>query len=446
MRARSSRRNLGRVAFVALAALDSAASAARVEPLLSTIAPVGFAARRPPLPSAPPSATARAPGADADGAESAPLLGLESLYEQHRPSAAQLAVDSSPRTRALHTLRVALLLAAWYTCNFAYSIANKAALSAWPFPFTFGAIQLAVGVLYCLLLCAPLPAYDRRAGWRAVSLRAPPALSLAQLREMLPVAALLAVGHAAATAAPAYGSVAFTNVVKTTETLFASVCLALVAGEVFPARVYATLVPVVGGVALATVNEIDFSSFTLCACGVSMVSFALYSIWAKRLMARAPYREHGAAALYSALTVVSCALLAPVAACVEGPAIARWWRAAHAAAEARADGAGALSPRLVQLLVLTGLFNYLSNELAFCVLDLCSPLTYAVANTVKRVIVIVGSIVAFQTRVTPVGALGSGTAIAGALMYSLALNSAHTQRLMSRAAAKAKPPKGRGER
>jgi len=340
--------------------------------------------------------------------------------------------------------RVCVLFCAWYACNFAYSITNKEALGLWPFPFSFGAIQLFVGLVYVSILWSPLPLYNRRSGWRSTTLRARPSFTRAHVREMLPAAALLAIGHTAATAAPAYGSVAFTNVVKTTETLFASVCLALVSREIFNPIVYATLVPVVFGVALATVSEIDFSWCTLCACGVSMNAFALYSIGAKRLLNHAPYKQDGAPSLYSALTIISFALLVPVSLLVEGPSIHAWWTQSSAAALAASGGLSSnpLSGRLVRLLTLTGLFNYLSNELAFCVLDLCSPLTYAVANTVKRVIVIVGSVLFFKTRVTPIGSLGASMAICGAFLYSLALSSTHDahqarklQHLSSRASA-----------
>ncbi|KAJ1626226.1 triose-phosphate transporter family-domain-containing protein, partial [Pavlovales sp. CCMP2436] len=286
------------------------------------------------------------------------------------------------------------LFCAWYACNFAYSITNKEALGLWPFPFSFGAIQLFVGLVYVSILWSPLPLYNRRSGWRSTTLRARPSFTRAHVREMLPAAALLAIGHTAATAAPAYGSVAFTNVVKTTETLFASVCLALVSREIFnPSMLFKS------------------SSFN-----VPRLKYAL------RLLNHAPYKQDGAPSLYSALTIISFALLVPVSLLVEGPSIHAWWTQSSAAALAASGGLSSnpLSGRLVRLLTLTGLFNYLSNELAFCVLDLCSPLTYAVANTVKRVIVIVGSVLFFKTRVTPIGSLGASMAICGAFLYSLA--------------------------
>lgn len=329
-------------------------------------------------------------------------------------------LSESVQIRPLQFIRVGLLLGAWYTCNLVYSASNKAALELWRFPFTFGTVQLGVGILYVLLLWTPLPRVGGSAPrLRFQPLRPQPKIGIRQLWSMLPTALLLAVGHTAATAAPAYGSVAFTNVVKTTETLFASICLAVVSKQVFAPMVYVTLIPVVVGVALATVSELDFSWFTLAACGVSMNAFALYSIAAKGLLTIDVYSALGARHMYSLLCMLSFVVLIPVSLIAEGPQILEWW------ADHRDDvsvNAALKVDGLLPLMLATGIFNYLSNELAFCVLDLCSPLTYAVANTLKRVIVIVGSVLIFRTRVTAVGAFGATLAIAGAFLYSLSLD------------------------
>ena len=57
---------------------------------------------------------------------------------------------------------------------------------------------------------------SREVRWKSV--RARPTLTIADLREMLPVVALLATGHVTSTLAPAYGTVAFSNIVKTVRT------------------------------------------------------------------------------------------------------------------------------------------------------------------------------------------------------------------------------------
>ena len=60
------------------------------------------------------------------------------------------------------------------------------------------------------------------------------------------------------------------------------------------------------------------------------------------------------------------------------------------------------------------------NEVAFLALSEVAPVTHAVGNTVKRVVIILASVVAFNTPITGLGALGSAIAITGTLLYSLA--------------------------
>lgn len=51
-----------------------------------------------------------------------------------------------------------------------------------------------------------------------------------------------------------------------------------------------------------------------------------------------------------------------------------------------------------------------------------NPVTHAVGNTIKRVVIIVASVVAFKTPMSTGSIIGSSIAIAGTLMYSLAMN------------------------
>ena len=60
------------------------------------------------------------------------------------------------------------------------------------------------------------------------------------------------------------------------------------------------------------------------------------------------------------------------------------------------------------------------TQVAFLALAEVAPVTHAVTNTVKRVVIILASILVFKTTITPLGALGSAITILGALLYALA--------------------------
>ena len=71
-------------------------------------------------------------------------------------------------------------------------------------------------------------------------------------------------------------------------------------------------------------------------------------------------------------------------------------------------------------LITSGLYFYLYNELSTLTIKKTSATTQSVANTAKRVIVIVGVAIALGESLEPVKMLGCAIGIGGVLLYSLA--------------------------
>lgn len=109
--------------------------------------------------------------------------------------------------------------------------------------------------------------------------------------------------------------------------------------------------------------------------------------------------------------MIALAAILPVALVIEG-------RTVVAGTQATIDAIG--WPRFLRMLLLCGISHYTYNECAFLALSSVHPVTHAVANTIKRVAVIVISVLWFRNPLTLTGALGSAIAIAGVLLYSLA--------------------------
>ena len=83
------------------------------------------------------------------------------------------------------------------------ALANKECLNSWNHPWALACMHLAIGSACMLPLYAKLPhraPNTREVRWKSV--RARPTLTIADLREMLPVVALLATGHVTSTLAP----------------------------------------------------------------------------------------------------------------------------------------------------------------------------------------------------------------------------------------------------
>lgn len=305
-------------------------------------------------------------------------------------------------------LYVPLAFAGWFLMNIKYSMLNKQVLMVWKFPYTFAALQLLVGALWICLLWLPWPTGRDT----SVSLRTPPEVDMSGLSQLLPVGVCLALGHALSTVAPAYGTVAFTNVVKTLEPLFTCALSALFLRQIFSLPVYLSLVPVIVGVILASTNEVSFSMVSLLSGLLSNLFFALRAISAKRVMDRPLGKSLSPTNMYGVLTLQALVVLLPLALLLEGPQLA----AGTAATIAELGGTWPF----VRMLLMTGVSHYVYNECAFIALSAVHPITHAVANTVKRVAVIVITVLYFRNPLTPLGTAGTTMAIAGVLLYSLA--------------------------
>lgn len=312
--------------------------------------------------------------------------------------------------------QVSLAFLGWYLMSIVYSLLNKDVLTLWQFPCTFSAVQLLVGIAWIGAMWTPLPTFGlhRR---RYIPFRRPPHLSFHQLQQVSIVALWLAVGHVMSTVAPAYGTVAFTNIVKTLEPLFTCVFSAMFFKEVFSFPVYLSLVPVVVGVAMASANEVSFSMISLLSGLLSNVCFAMRAISAKQLLSKPVGQNMDAKNLYAILTIIAFVTILPLAIISEGKSIVP-------GTIRTCEQVGL--PKLLRMLLLCGISHYSYNECAFLALTSVHPVTHAVANTIKRIAVIVVSVLYFRSPLTVTGAIGSGIAIAGVMLYSVAkANTAH---------------------
>lgn len=67
------------------------------------------------------------------------------------------------------------------------------------------------------------------------------------------------IGHVAATVSMAKVAVSFTHIIKSGEPAFSVLVSRFFLGEHFPAPVYFSLLPIIGGCALAAITELNFN-------------------------------------------------------------------------------------------------------------------------------------------------------------------------------------------
>jgi len=259
--------------------------------------------------------------------------------------------------------------------------------------------------------------------------------SAPQLQPLVTVGFWHGIGQVATVLSLGAGAVSFTHIVKALEPFFSAMVSAVVSHEVLKPQVYATLLPVVGGVALAVAAELSFSWWAFGTALGSNLAFALRAVLSKKAMVQlqagatksagavaakgssssSSSRSNGvrtlsAPSVFGVVTWAAFGLMLPLALLVEGKGAAAAWSKATASID---------SVLLARQLVLSGLFHYLNNEVMYLVLSEVHPITLAVGNTLKRVVIIGVSLLVFRNPISLTAAVGSAIGVGGVLLYSL---------------------------
>lgn len=303
------------------------------------------------------------------------------------------------------TAKVGFYILLWYAFNIVYNIANKKVLTWFPVPWFVSWFQLLIGVLYVLPL------------W-LLKLRKAPKVPKEAVKTLLPITLGHVIGHVSTVVSLGAVAVSFTHVVKSMEPFVNVVGSAVFLQSIFPFPVYASLLPVVAGVVMASVSEVSFTWLGFLSAMTSNFAFTARNIFSKLSMNTPKGENMGPSNLFAVLSIMSTILLAPVALIVDHPVkLMKAWKTATVGATAVVS-----APKLIAGLLISGLFFYLYQEVAFKALDSVHPITHAVANTVKRVVIIVTSVFVFQNPITKANGLGSTIALLGVLLYSITKN------------------------
>lgn len=298
-------------------------------------------------------------------------------------------------------LKILSYFALWYILNIVYNILNKKFLNVIPAPLTVGSLQFLVGALYSVTL------------W-VTKLRAAPVLTSAGKSAVNKVGFYHMAGQELSMMSLNAGAVSFTHIVKALEPFFSAMVSGIMFGKWMHPNVYATLIPVVGGVAYACLKERAFSWLAFYTAMGSNLAFALRAVVSKSAL-DASGGELGenltSVNLFGAVTCYAFVQSIPLFLLGEGGSFIDLWKKALAASSTKSD--------LVKGLVVSGLFHYLNNEVMYLALSNVHPVTLAVGNTMKRVFIVVASVLVFRNPITVQAAIGSAIGISGVLVYSL---------------------------
>jgi solute carrier family 35 protein E1 len=284
-----------------------------------------------------------------------------------------------------------------YFFTIVYNISSKKVLDVVPLPCTISTIMLLIGIpLFLPLWIVKPPSF---------------APLSSDLKGFSLISLCHGLGHIATTYALSSGSVSFVHVVKSAEPLFAAMLSFLITRKSMPFRSYASLIPIVVGVGLASFKEFSFSWFGFSAAMISNLLYPSRMVLSKKILSDKPGKQLSASNTFRMITAIAFLELLPITFLLEGSRIREYFTE--------------ISTNIVQRnyilrhLLFGGISFYLYNEIAFWVLDLVHPVTSAVGNSIKRVVLVIASIIIFRTPVNSIGMIGSVLAIIGSLLYAL---------------------------
>ncbi|RMX43777.1 hypothetical protein pdam_00022602, partial [Pocillopora damicornis] len=157
--------------------------------------------------------------------------------------------------------RIVLLCSLWYTISSTNNVIGKKILTDFPFPVTVAMVQVVSTALY---LSPTLRV------WSVPPMKSLPKSSLLKL--ILP----LSFGKAFA------AITAHVSIWKATMPVFTVILSRVILGETQSGAVYCSLIPIVGGVMIATATELSFDMVGLLSALLATFTFAVQNIFTKK--------------------------------------------------------------------------------------------------------------------------------------------------------------------
>lgn len=307
-------------------------------------------------------------------------------------------------TPLLGQMKVALFMSLWLTSSVTSLFLSKRILHVFQInEAVFTLWQFALSVLFGMLFT------------KVFRFQPLASLSSTQFRAVIPLSMTFLVKEVLKYVALSRVSVNLVNTIRSLGPLFNVILEYLWFGHRPPTRVLWALAPIVLGVTLTSVDEINVASesdsllIAIMGFLAATLSTAInngQNIYSKILFGR----EHiDPVSLQIYLSAISLALMSPFTLI---PIVY------HSLHEVGISQKFVLPSRAaIAGLIAAGFCNFIASQLAFNTLRLVSPLSYSVANTFKRVAIAMIAIFFFSERLSVVNGIGILVSIVGIFIY-----------------------------
>lgn len=225
----------------------------------------------------------------------------------------------------------------------------------------------------------------------------------------------------------------FTETIKSSAPFFTVFFAWIMLGETTPVPIMCSLVPVAGGLLVASVSELSFNMIGFFAAVATNSVECVQNVFSKRLLSKdyTPSQLQFYTSVTALILQVPLWLVLPEESSTTTPSLTTLapdeeaLEAAYKVAELNATGLAedpplaSLEARYIWMLLwVDGLLYHLQSVVAYMVMSHLSPVTVSVLNTAKRVLVILLSVLVFKNTVTAWTWAGTAICISGVMLYN----------------------------
>ncbi|KAF9095108.1 suppressor of loss of ypt1 [Mortierella sp. AD031] len=330
--------------------------------------------------------------------------------------------------------KLPLLCLLWYLSSAVTNNIGKQIMNQFRYPVTLTFVQFVFVSVFCFLLGT---------GGRMTTIRRP---TMGILQMTAPLVGFQVVGHVFSSIAISRVPLSVVHTIKALSPLFTVVFYRVILGTTYSKDVYISLVPLTAGVMLACRLSLEFNNLVGLVCALaSMLVFVTQNVFTKKILFsnKAKQQQLGNKEgtkqddadeigssnaqkldkinilFYSSTMAAICMI--PIWLYAEGLGLMFPDESGvYHHASGHASGFWAVS----WLLFLNGVSHFFQNIFAFSVLALTSPVTYSIASLIKRIVVIVASIVYFHQTLGTTQWTGVCLTFWGLWLYNSAKNAA----------------------
>lgn len=342
-----------------------------------------------------------------------------------------------------HSLKPIFIALAWYLSSALTSTSTKSILSHFPFPTTLTLLQFMFVALYCVLW-SQVPKWLSKVGQSRIR-----GVNLVWTKDVgivIPVSLCQILGHLFSCSAMGRVSVGFVHTVKSLSPLFTVVLYHLYFHQRFSVKTYTSLIPLTLGVILACSYEVKFDSVGLLLALLSTFIFVIQNVVSKRFVFE---KGHGYSHSHQDEEEVTLetSTRRPRKNSDPLPPTPLLGHVQSTSSKRKLDKINVLFytslfaftimfpfwmytdlPSIISSstslpfssFLLNSTLHFLQTIFAFSLLSLISPVTYSIASLLKRITVIVFSVIWFGHDVSFLQVVGVSMAMGGVWLYNKA--------------------------